>query len=428
MTVYNVVEFGADRTGKKLNTAVLSHLIEKCQVEGGGELYFPAGKYLTGTVELKDNLVLNISAGASLIFSDNPADHKIIKHRWEGEDCLVYSPLIYGKNIKNVTICGRGIIDGQGKRWWDNFLDNKLEYPRPRTISFVDAEDILIEGIKIINSPAWTINPLKSKNITIEKVSIRNPADSPNTDGINPSSCQNVHIANCHIDVGDDCITIKSGTEKSQELIASKNITITNCTMVHGHGGVVIGSEMSGSVRNVAISNCIFNNTDRGIRLKSRRGRGGVVENIVAANLVMSEVYVPIVMNLYYFCGAGGKSDFVQAEADQQLTEFTPVFKDIYFNNIRASKVKSRAIFLQGLPESPLQDIWFDNVSITMSKAAKPFKAAMMSNLMPEKLKGVYCNNYQNIIFDNVQIKGVAGAKFEVSNGKKAKFLGITAQ
>ena len=193
-------------------------------------------------------------------------------------------------------------MDGRGAAWWQRFREGTLCHPRPRLISFADCRNVLIEGVTLTRSPSWTINPVRCENVVIDKVTIVNPADSPNTDGINPDSCRNVRIANCHIDVGDDCIAIKSGTEAeaADRRAPCENIAITNCTMVHGHGGVVIGSEMAGGVRNVVIANCIFESTDRGIRLKSRRGRGGIVEDVRVTNVIMTGVLCPFTVNLYY--------------------------------------------------------------------------------------------------------------------------------
>ncbi|SIQ24429.1 glycoside hydrolase family 28 protein [Halanaerobium kushneri] len=415
---YNILDFGAKGDGKTLNTAAIKKAVEKCSQNGGGEVYIPAGDFLTGTIELYNNIILKISAGAKLIFSNQLKDHKIISQRWEGKVQEVYSPLIYAKDSKNITIKGQGIIDGQGQKWWELFAANKLQYPRPRTISFEKSSNILIADIKIVNSPAWTINPIKSDKITIDNVSIKNPPNSPNTDGINPSSCNNVHILNCHVDVGDDCITIKSGTEKSSELVPCENVTVTNCTMVRGHGGVVIGSEMSGSVRNLTISNCVFKGTDRGIRIKSRRGRGGVVEDIVVSNIVMKGVLSPIIMNLFYYCGEGGKNKFVWDKNPKEFNSKTPVIREIHFNNIRANDVKTRAVFIYGLPESPIEAITFNNISITMADNAQLQTPAMMSNLEAEKQRGVYCNNFRNIDFINFKIKNQVGEKFELINEK----------
>lgn len=222
-----------------------------------------------------------------------------------------YAPLLGGANLTHIAVTGRGVVDGQGAAWWQRHRAGSLAHPRPRLISFQDCRNVRIAGITCINSPSWTVSPLRCENVTVDGITIVNPQDSPNTDGINPDSCHNVHIANCHIDVGDDCIAIKSGTEASDRsaLQPCENITVTNCTMLHGHGGVVIGSEMSGSVRNVVISNCVFDGTDRGIRFKSRRGRGGVVEDVRVTNIIMRDVLCPVTVNLYYAVGVWGDPD-----------------------------------------------------------------------------------------------------------------------
>jgi hypothetical protein len=213
------------------------------------------------------------------------------------------------------------------------------------------------------------LNPVACDTVNIVRVTVRNPPDSPNTDGINPDSCRNVHISDCHIDVGDDCITIKSGSEEEprRQYRPCENITITNCTMIHGHGGVVIGSEMTGGVRNVAISNCTFVGTDRGIRIKSRRGRGGstgaAVEDIRVSNIVMDGVLCPLAINLFYGCGAWGQSK-VTDKSPQPVTPATPRFRRLRFSNISARNAKYSAAWVLGLPEMWVEDISYDNISI----------------------------------------------------------------
>jgi polygalacturonase len=274
--VFNIIDYGAEPGGDALCTQAFTAAIEACRETGGGTIFVPSGEFLTGAIHLESNMTLFVDAGARVIFSQDPADYPIIDSRWEGLNRRTYSPQIYAYGQQNIAIAGQGIIDGRGEMWWELHRKQKLEYPRPRLISFERCSNISISGITVLNSPSWTINPIRCENVTIHQVTIKNPADSPNTDGINPDSCQNVHIANCHIDVGDDCIAIKSGKEGCLPKAPCENITITNCTMVHGHGGVVIGSEMSGGVRNVVISNCVFEGTDRGIRIKSRRESGGL--------------------------------------------------------------------------------------------------------------------------------------------------------
>jgi len=237
---------------------------------------------------------------------------------------------------------------------WDN--NNFL---RPAFIQFYDCKNIQIKDVTIVNSPFWTVNPELCDNVTVTGVTIKNPADSYNTDGINPSSCSNVHIANCHISVGDDCITLKSGRDEDGRRIAraAENITITNCTMLNGHGGVVIGSEMSGDVRKVTISNCVFDGTDRGIRIKSMRGRGGVVEEIRVSNIVMKNIrYEAIKMNMEY-----------QKTENEPITERTPRFRNIHISDLTASETKQAGSLL-GLNEMYIENVTFNNINIDAQK------------------------------------------------------------
>ncbi|WP_312887364.1 glycoside hydrolase family 28 protein [Clostridium lacusfryxellense] len=253
-------------------------------------------------------------------------------------------------------------------------------------------------------------------------MSIKNPADSPNTDGINPESCKNVHISNCHIDVGDDCIAIKSGTEDTLIRVPCENITISNCTMVHGHGVVVIGSEMSGDIRNVTISNCVFEGTDRGIRMKSRRGRGGVIEDIRINNIVMKDVLCPFIANLYYYCGPKGKDKYVWDKTPYPITKDTPAFRRIHFSNITAREVRAAAGFLYGLAEMYVEDVSFENISISMAKNAEPGMPDMMSNLEPMAQRGFFCSNVKDISFSNVTISNHKGPAFYVENAFNVEF------
>jgi len=308
---YNVLSYGARNDSSKIATKAIADAIAAATKKGGGTVYFPAGKYLTGPIHLKSNITLFIDAGAELHFSDKFDDYlPMVESRYEGVDVKSFSPLFYAYKAENITIRGRGLINGHGKKWWDyvegykegqprthlqkifDSLNKDIVLPddprqmkrgflRPPFIQPMYCKNVLIEGITIINSPFWTVNPEFCENVTVTGVTINNP-HSPNTDGINPESCRYVHISNCHISVGDDCITIKSGKDipGRTKATAAENYTITNCTMLSGHGGVVIGSEMSGDVKKITISNCVFDGTDRGIRIKTTRGRGGVVEEV----------------------------------------------------------------------------------------------------------------------------------------------------
>ncbi|MEI7422191.1 MAG: glycoside hydrolase family 28 protein [Prolixibacteraceae bacterium] len=386
---------GANITGSKLNTVLINTTINKLNANGGGTLFFPSGLYLTGAIRLKSNITIELEAGATLLFSDNFDDYlPFVEMRHEGILMKSFNPLIYAADAEHITIKGEGKIDGQGKKWWDEFfrvttnLKNKgkqdinkyqlmwdnandvkalyaetnedyipslqRRFFRPPLIQLIRCKNVKIEGITLVNSPFWTVNPEFSENVTIDKITINNPP-SPNTDGINPESCRYVHISNCHISVGDDCITLKSGRDLQGRKLngPNENITITNCTMLSGHGGVVIGSEMSGSVRKVVISNCVFDGTDRGIRIKSTRGRGGVVEDIQVNNIVMRNIKEEaIIMDLYY-----------SKMPVEPMSERTPVFRNINISNMTGTDVRI-PIRIRGLEESPITDIALTNINL----------------------------------------------------------------
>ncbi len=412
--MYNIKHFGAIADEHTINTSSIRTAIEKCREAGGGTVYIPTGVYKTGSIQLYSNMTLFLEAGAVLSFVNDVKEYPVIYTRWEGteEDC--YMSCIYGENVENVSITGHGTLEGNGKFWWDLFRKKENQYPRPTSISFVESKHITISGIKVKNSPSWTIHPLKSENVTIDNVTIINPKDSPNTDGINPESCINVKISNCYIDVGDDCIAIKAGVETANVLSTCKNIAITNCTMVNGHGGVVIGSEMSGNVENVVISNCVFEGTDRGIRLKSRRGRGGIVKDITVSNIIMSHVICPFIMNLYYRCGPKGEDPEVSVKHALPVNEGTPRFQRIYISNITAKNVTAAAGFIYGLAEMYVEDVHFSNVNIYLTEKGEPGLPAMMLDLEPMQQAGFFCRNAKNVSFTNVQITGTIGAAYDI--------------
>ncbi|HTP07945.1 MAG TPA: glycosyl hydrolase family 28 protein, partial [Anaerolineae bacterium] len=288
---------------------------------------------------------------------------------------------------------------------------------------------VLIEGVTAINSPSWTINPVRCENVTIHCVSINNPKDSPNTDGINPDSCRMVRISNCYVSVGDDCVTIKSGveTEDSANRAPCENVTITNCTMAHGHGGVVIGSEMSGGVRNVVISNCVFIGTDRGLRFKSRRGRGGVVEDIRISNIVMTDVLCPITLNLYYACGAWGDT----AVSDKQphpVTANTPHFRRIHFSHITARNVKYAAGFLYGLAEMPVEDITLSDISISLSPDAAAGYPEMADDMELMQRAGFFVRHARHLRLHHVEVSGQLGAAFRVIDSSDVELSGCATR
>ncbi|UOQ96760.1 glycoside hydrolase family 28 protein [Hymenobacter sp. 5317J-9] len=407
---YNVLKYGAKNDSTKLSTAAIAKAIDAASKAGGGTVYFPAGRYLSGPIRLKSNITIEIGAGAILYFSDNFDDYlPMVPSRYEGIDVTSFSPLFYAYKAENITIKGRGIIDGQGKKWWDfaegqsrKSQDSKWQqefkrlnasiikpdeqggvidraFLRPPFIQPMFCKNVLIEGLTIRNSPFWTVNPEFCEKVTVTGVTINNPK-SPNTDGINPESCRYVHISNCHISVGDDCITIKSGKDAAGRKmnVPAENYTITNCTMLSGHGGVVIGSEMSGGVKKIVISNCVFDGTDRGIRIKTARGRGGVVEDIRVDNIVMKNIRDQmIVLDMQY-----------AKTTPEPVSERTPRFRNIHFSNITAEG--NQAGLLNGLSEMPIENVTFSNCNF-------------------DAKQGFTVREARNIAFHNVEVNTTSG-------------------
>jgi len=418
---FNPRQFGACGDGVGLDTPALQAAIEACAKSGGGTVFIPAGRYLTGSLSLRDNVTLHLDSGAVLLGSEDPAGYPVTPNRWEGKEQITYSPLIAGNELKNVAVTGRGTIDGQGAFLWSAFKNKTLAYPRPRLIGFADCRNVLIEGVTLVNSPAWTVNPVRCENVKIQGLTVINPPDSPNTDGINPDSCRLVRISDCYVSVGDDCITIKAGTqhELPDRRASCRDIAITNCTLERGHGGVVIGSEMSGGVQNVVISNCVLIGTDRGIRLKSRRGRGGTVEHVRVSNLVMEGVLCPFTMNLYYHCGARGDVT-VSDKSARPVDEGTPTFRHIHFSHISATGVNTAAAFLYGLAEMPLDDISFIDVRVSFSAEADAHHPEMADDIPSMSRAGFFIRNARNVLMDHVRITGQTGEAFDLDDSVEA--------
>ncbi len=425
MANINIIDCGAVADGKTSSTKAIASAVAECVKQGGGRIYVPSGTFLTGPIFLESNTELYLEAGATLLFTNDISEYPVVTSRWEGVKRECYASLINADNAENVSVTGRGTIDGQGEFWWKIFRAKENKYPRPKMIAPYGCKNVTISGVTLKNSPSWTINTILCDNITIDNVTIKNPYDSPNTDGIDPESCSNIHISNCHIDVGDDCIAIKAGTEDTEERIPCKNIVIDNCTMVHGHGGVVLGSEMSGSIVNVAISNCVFENTDRGIRLKSRRYRGGVVEDIRVNNVIMENVLCPFIANLYYMWGPRGQDPDVCDKAPAPVTKDTPAFRRLHFSNMTCKNVNASAGYFYGLAEMYVEDCTFENIYISMAENAIPGIPAMLVGAEEVCRKGFFLCNTKDITFNNVKVEGVEGPAFELENSERITFTNI---
>jgi polygalacturonase len=421
---YNVRSHGAVGDGITLDSPAIQKVVDACADRGGGTVYFPTGQYVIGSLFLRNHITLYLDSGAELLGSENPQDYPVIESRWEGHTQKTHAPLITGDHLQNVSILGRGTINGRGAIWWKALEEKTLQYPRPRLISFSNSKNLNIEGITATNSPSWTINPVRCENVNIRAVTVINPADSPNTDGINPDSCRLVRISDCYVSVGDDCITIKSGTEHESPDYAApcRDITITNCTLERGHGGVVIGSEMSGGVKNVVISNCVFIGTDRGIRIKSRRGRGGVIEDIRVSNLIMDGVLCPFTMNLYYHIGVRGDRTISDKSA-RDVDHGTPRLRRIAFSHITAREVKHAAGFLYGLAEMPLDDISLTDISISISEDADAGYPEMADDIPQLSKAGFFIRNANHLRLENVEVIGQIGEVFDIADCKDVKIL-----
>lgn len=423
-SIFNVREHGAAGDGQTLDSCAIQAAIDVCAERGGGTVYLPAGQYLSGSLFLRNNIALHLDAGAMILGSENPEDYPVIHSRWEGRHQDTYAPLIGGDHLQNIAVTGRGTVDGRGAVWWQAKKEKTLARPRPRLISFSDCSNVLVEGISAINSPSWTVNPVHCENVNIRGITIINPADSPNTDGINPDSCRLVRISDCYVSVGDDCITIKSGTEQEHpdRCGPCRDITITNCTLERGHGGVVIGSEMSGGVKNVAISNCVFIGTDRGIRIKSRRGRGGTIEDIRVSNLIMDGVLCPFTMNLYYHIGERGNQN-ISDKNPRSVDDGTPRLRRIHFSHITAREVKHAAGFLYGLAEMPLEDISLTDISISISKEADSGYPEMADDIPSMSQAGFFIRNARHLRLEHVEVTGQVGEAFDLDESVEAVII-----
>jgi len=370
--VYNVLDYGAKPDGTTLDTAPIQKALDDCGGAGGGTIEFPAGVYLSQPIELRGETTFKLDPGATLLAVTNQSDFMKkpgdwLKARSSGE----FIPFVSGADLSDITFTGGGTIDGSGFVWWGEAEKARQRVPgytlpRPNLLLLQRCKKVTLKNITLQNSPKSQFVPEDCEGVVVSNVTILAPAHAANTDGIDPSDSRDVLITRCRIDTGDDNIAIKAGHKAVDHEFACENIMVSNCLFLHGHG-MSIGSETFGGVRNVTVTNCVFDGTENGLRIKSQRGKGGLVENIVFADIRMTNVDPAVTFTSYYM--ANSAKDPVQKalpedDPAQAMTERTPVFRDIYIKNLTASCQRSAGIIM-GLPESVISNVVFENVNIS---------------------------------------------------------------
>lgn len=483
---FDIVKFGAKSDGITKNTEFINNAIIACNKAGGGVVLIPKGLWLTGPIVLKSNINLYVEQGALLQFSDDLNDFSLIESTYEGLPAYRRQAPISANNAENIGITGKGIIDGAGAAWrpvkksklnesqWKNLVasggvldvkgdtwypsasalkgastenpgvmtpgktmqDNEAikDFLRPNMVTFTNCNKILLEGVTFQNSPAWCLHPLLSQNITLRNLIIKNPWYAQNGDGVDLESCKNVLVEGCNFDVGDDAICLKSGRNEygRKRGVPTENVIIKNNIVYAAHGGIVIGSEMSGGVRNVFASHCTFMGTDIGLRFKTTHGRGGVVENIYITDMNMTNIPSEAILFDMYYNGKEAAEALKNPKAEMKpVTEETPVFRNFYIRNITCSGAQ-HGIYIQGLPEMNVQNILIENAIL---QANKGFTCIEGSNIQLKNVKLlssdktlIHLQNSKNVTLDSItylpeiesflNIQGERSQQIELKNTK----------
>lgn len=428
----DIRSFGAEAGGSASCTAAIQAAIAACPP--GGTVRIPPGIYRTGPLFLHSDMLLYLEQGAVLLGSTDLNDYPILPGMlaqanpeeecnlgtWEGNPLDCYASLITLIEASRAAIAGPGSIDANAQQsvWWKNPKVKKGRGWRPRTIFMVRCQQISLLGTQILNSPSWTVHPYYSNEIDILNVNIRNPADSPNTDGCDPESSQDVRIIGASISVGDDCISVKSGKYymARYHYQPSRNILVRNCRLRRGHGAVVIGSEIGGGVYGLKVQQCLMQDTERGLRIKTRRGRGrdSIVADVELSDIIMDNVQTQIVVNMFYACDPDGHTPCVSSKTALPVDELTPCVRNIYCHDFSCTNCHVAGIFLYGLPEQPIESLIVENARICFAANAQSGQAAMMDGLEAMKKVALLARNVKLLRLRNLRAEGYEGDPFRL--------------
>ncbi|MBR5344743.1 MAG: glycoside hydrolase family 28 protein [Clostridia bacterium] len=425
----DVRRFGAVGDGAHDDTAAIQAAIACCPASG--RVLIPDGDWRTGPLFLKSHIRIELRKGATLHLETDRTRFPILPGltqstdektdfslgSWEGNPLDTFASLLTGVDCEDVEIFGEGVLDGGADQsdWWKEHRTKRGAW-RPRMVFLNRCRDITLQGLTIRNSPCWNLHPYFSQDLRFLNLTILAPADSPNTDGFDPESCKGILMAGTHFSLGDDCIAIKSGKIWMGQHFKTpcEDIDIIHCLMENGHGGVTVGSEMAGGVRNIRVRDCLMRNTDRGLRIKTRRGRGeqGVIDNITFERVRMQNVRVPLVVNTLYFCDPDGHSAWVQSRDKQPVDETTPSIGTITFRDVEATGA-SCAGYVLGLPEKPVERIALEHVRIDVDSEAPAIQPAMADGVPKLSGTGLIAENTEQLEMEDVLITGANGKPVE---------------
>jgi polygalacturonase len=422
----NVLDFGAKGDGITDDTMAIQSAIFVCPKDG--LVHIPKGTYYVRPLFLKSYTTIELTKGATLLGHIDRNVYPILPARvkrhdgsllelssWEGVPAPTFASTITGIEVEHAKIIGEGIIDenAQNSDWWVNHKVQRGGAWRPKGVFLSNCSFIGLQGVTITNTPSWNLHPYFSDHIDFIDLKLISPKDSPNTDGCDPESCDVVSVIGVDFSVGDDCIAIKSGKYEMGMTYRrpTSHMTVRNCMMAYGHGAVVLGSEMSGGIKDLSVSQCYFKQTDRGLRIKTRRGRGesAIIDGITFENIYMEDVLTPLVMNMYYYCDDDGKTEYVWSKEKHPIDQRTPYLGSFKFKDIVCHNVHVAAGFFYGLPEQPIQSIELENVVFNYAKELEKGIPAMMSFLEPMSGEGLQFRYVNKVTLKHVKLENPLG-------------------